>query len=104
MMSRTGVVRSSRPALERHAAHVVALGDDSRELPAFGHDERADVPFDHGLDGIQHGGRAVDPEDIAALRVEDVGDVCHRAWLQVQRSSTRSATAATPFAVRGCAQ
>jgi hypothetical protein len=66
------------PSLARDTAEVVTLGDDPGEPLAFPHEQGADVAFDHLCDRLVHGRRPVDPESLAALRAEDVGDVAHR--------------------------
>src|SRR5690606_2002513 len=41
-------------ALQHHLAGVVALGNDADELPVLDHQQRADVPFGHQPDRIEH--------------------------------------------------
>ena len=111
MISRTGVSLLVA-ALERHAAEVVALGDDSGDLAGLRHEQRTDVPRDHSLDRLEHGGACVDPENLAALLLEDLSEPVHvrviprQLTVHTSRDGRPAAltpprTAADPVARRG---
>ena len=56
---------------------MIALGDDPGDLAGLRHEQRADVPRDHPLDRLEHGGAGVDPENLAALLLEDLSESVH---------------------------
>ena len=75
------------PPFDGDPAQVVPLGEDADDLVAVGDEERSHVRLDHRLDGVEHGGVRADPDHVAGLPLEDVGDRLHRGTGRVMPPS-----------------